>query len=90
MTGFLLRSGTLLGPWTASTPEVARALLVRELARGIWDSTEVMAPGGGPSHRLLGELGFIGVPDRLRMELGAPPRADGGLEAYGLSPYLIT
>ena len=90
MTGFLLRSGTLLGPWTASTPEAARALLVRELARGIWDSTEVMAPGGGPSHRLLGELGFIGVPDRLRMELGGPPRADGGLEAYGLSPYLIT
>ena len=90
MTGFLLRSGTLLGPWTASTPEAARALLVCELARGTWDSTEVMAPGGGPSHRLLAELGFIGIPDRLRMELGAPPRADGGLEAYGLSPYLIT
>ena len=90
MTGFLLRSGTLIGPWTASTPEAARALLVRELARGIWHSTEVMAPGGGPSHRLLAELGFIGVPDRLRMELGVPPRAGGGLETYGLSPYLIT
>ena len=90
MTGFLLRSGTLIGPWTASTPEAARALLVRELARGIWHSTEVMAPGGGPSHRLLAELGFIGVPDRLRMELGAPARAGGGLETYGLSPYLIT
>jgi GNAT superfamily N-acetyltransferase len=74
MTGFLLRSETLLGPWTASTPDAARALLVRDLARGIWDSTEVMAPGGGPSHRLLAELGFIGVPDRLRMELGAPRR----------------
>jgi ribosomal protein S18 acetylase RimI-like enzyme len=90
MTGFLLRSGTLLGPWIASTPEAARALVVRELAREIWDKTEVMAPGGGPSHRLLAELGFIGIPDRVRMELGTAPRAGGGLEIYGLSPYLIT
>jgi ribosomal protein S18 acetylase RimI-like enzyme len=90
MTGFLLRSGTLLGPWTASTPEAARALVVRELARGVWDRTEVMAPAGGPSHRLLKELGFVGVPDRLRMELGTLSRAYDSLETYGLSPYLIT
>ena len=89
MTGFLFRSGTRLGPWTASTPEAARALVVRELDRGKWEKTEVMAPGGGPSHRLLEDLGFIGVPDRLRMELGTPPRA-GALETYGLTPYLIT
>ena len=49
-----------------------------------------MAPGGGPVHRLLTGLGLIGIPDRLRMELGTPSRAGGGLETYGLSPYLIT
>ena len=89
MAGFLLRSGTRLGPWTASTPEAARALATHELARGRPGKLEVLAPGGGPSHELLAGLGFVGVPDRLRMQLGTPPRADG-LETYGLSPYLIT
>ncbi len=28
-------------------------------------------------------------PDRLRMELGEGPKT-GGLETYGLSPYLVT
>jgi hypothetical protein len=89
MAGFLLSSGTRLGPWTASTTEAARALLIRELARGKRGRTEVMAPENGQSHRLLAGLGFTGAPDRLRMELGTSSRV-AGFETYGLSPYLLT
>ena len=89
MAGYLLRSGDRIGPWMASTPEAARTLLGRELVQRGWRRTEVMAPGGGPVHELLLGLGFTGVPDLRRMELGSCPRV-GGLETYGLSPYLVT
>jgi GNAT superfamily N-acetyltransferase len=89
MAGFLLSGGTRLGPWTASTTEAARALVFHEVARGKRGRTEVMTPEDGPSHRLLAELGFTGIPDRLRMELGTSPRM-AGFETYGLSPYLLT
>jgi hypothetical protein len=48
-----------------------------------------MTAGSGPVHELLLELGFTGVPDRLRMELGNYSEV-AGFETYGLSPYLVT
>jgi len=89
MAGYLLRCGSRLGPWMASTPEAARALLGHELIHGEGQRVEVMTSGSGPVHELLLELGFTGVPDRLRMELGACSEVVG-FETYGLSPYLVT
>ena len=90
MAGYLLRSGSRLGPWMASTPEAARALLGHVLCQAEgYMMLEVMTAGSGPVHELLLELGFTGVPDRLRMELGACSEVVG-FETYGLSPYLVT
>jgi ribosomal protein S18 acetylase RimI-like enzyme len=89
LAGYLFRSGDRLGPWKASTPEAARALLRQVLVQREGHGIEVMTPGSGPVHELLLELGFTGVPDRLRMELGTCSEVVG-FETYGLSPYLVT
>jgi hypothetical protein len=59
------------------------------LVQGEGHGIEVMTPGSGPVHKLLLDLGFTGVPDRLRMELGTYLEV-AGFETYGLSPYLVT
>lgn len=89
MAGYLLRSSGRLVPWMASTPEAARALLGHELAHGVGQRVEVMTAGSVLVHELLLGLGFTGVPDRLRMELGTCSEVVG-FETYGLSPYLAT
>lgn len=101
--GYLVRSasegGIRIGPFMASTPEAARALLACALdARGephkasvgLGDAyVEVVVPGEGPAHDLFDEFGFAGQEDRLRMELGEAPLTRG-LQAYGTTPYLAT
>jgi GNAT superfamily N-acetyltransferase len=89
MAGYLLRSSGRLVPWMASTPEAAWALLGHELAHAVGQRVEVMTAGSVLVHELLLGLGFTGVPDRLRMELGTCSEVVG-FETYGLSPYLAT
>lgn len=93
--GYLVRSASgatvRVGPFMASSPDVARALLVRALETDGGRSVEVSlpAPEGSRSHELLHEFGFVGRRDRLRMELGEAPETDG-LQTYGTTPFLAT
>jgi ribosomal protein S18 acetylase RimI-like enzyme len=96
--GYLLRSGsaggpdcvTRLGPFAATSPEVARLLLEAALAfaDGPVEAT-VPGPEGHPAHAFLAGCGFTGRPERLRMQLGEAPEP-GGLVHYGTTPYLAT
>lgn len=104
--GYLVRSSsssaTRIGPFLASTPDVARLLLSRALrdsgrrdGRRGGAPVEVVVPDpkGSPAHDLLREFGFTGRPDRLRMELGEASGlhpASPGLSDYGTTPYLAT
>ncbi|WP_228282026.1 GNAT family N-acetyltransferase [Rubrobacter marinus] len=93
--GYLVRSASgatvRVGPFMASSPDVARALLTRALETDGGRSVEVSlpAPKGSPAHALLREFGFVGRRDRLRMELGETAPAQG-LTAYATTPYLAT
>ena len=91
--GYLVRSvsetGTRIGPFVASGPGVARALLYRALHANGNASVEVSVPNSGQAHALLEEFGFTGRVERLRMELGEAPVAEG-LQIYGTTPYLAT
>ena len=93
--GYLVRSASgstvRIGPLMASSPGVARVLLVRALETHDGRSVEVSlpAPKGSPAHELLYEFGFVGRRDRLRMELGEASPTQG-LRAYGTTPYLAT
>ena len=93
--GYLVRSASgatvRVGPFMASSPDVARALLTRALRTDGGRSVEVSlpAPKGSPAHELLREFGFVGRRDRLRMELGEASPAQG-LQTYGTTPYLAT
>ncbi len=93
--GYLVRSASgatvRVGPFMASSPDVARALLTRALETDGGRSVEISlpAPKGSPAHGLLREFGFVGRRDRIRMELGeAAPMQ--GLQAYATTPYLAT
>lgn len=95
--GYLVMSvsgvGTRIGPFMASTPGAARALLSRTLqARSKASASlgnayiEVMVPTEKePARDLFDEFGFVGWEDRLRMELGEAPCARG-LQNYGTTP----
>lgn len=94
--GYLMRSSSQridrIGPFVASTPNVARLLLSNAL-RASSSTVEVTVPGaaGSPAHELLREFGFKGRRDRLLMELGTEDEARRtGLEHYGTTPYLAT
>jgi GNAT superfamily N-acetyltransferase len=95
--GYLIRSSrghaTRIGPFLASTQNVARLLLARALSATGGAPVQVTVPGpaGCRAHSLLQDFGFEGTEDRLRMELGenkATCRA--GLIQYGTTPYLAT
>ena len=95
--GYLIRSArgraTRIGPFLASTPDVAHLLLARALSVTGCTPVQVTVPGpaGCSAHSLLQEFGFEGTEDRLRMELGertAP--CCTGLVQYGTTPYLAT
>ena len=95
--GYLVRSAsdraTRIGPFLASTPGVARLLLIRALGAGGGSPVEVTVPGPARSevHDLLREFGFEGRKDRLQMELGEESGAHPeGLVHYGTTPYLAT
>lgn len=98
MSGYLIRSSagptTRIGPFLAATPDVARLLLARALdaTGGAPVQVTVAGPDGCLAHALLEEFGFVGRPDRLRMELGETTAAGcrGGLAHYGTTPYLAT
>src|SRR5918997_4197897 len=93
--GYLIRSArgraTRIGPFLASTPEVARLLLARALSTTGGTPIQIIVPGpaGCHAHSLLQEFGFEGTEDRMRMELGekTPPYRTG-LVHYGTTPYL--
>ena len=94
--GYLIRSSlghaTRIGPFLASTADVARLLLARALS-ATSAPVQVTFPGpvGCPAHSLLQEFGFEGREDRLRMELGETKAAcTAGLVHYGTTPYLAT
>jgi ribosomal protein S18 acetylase RimI-like enzyme len=93
--GYLLRSYServdRIGPFVASTPDVARLLLAAAMRAGGGSPVEVTVPGvvESPAHELFREFGFRGRSDRLQMELGE----EGGvlrMEQYGTTPYLAT
>jgi GNAT superfamily N-acetyltransferase len=93
--GYLIRSAlgraTRIGPFLASTPDVARLLLARALSATGGSPVQVTVPGpaGCQAHSLLQEFGFEGTEDRLRMELGET-KSMTGLFQYGTTPYLAT
>lgn len=95
--GYLVRSAlgraTRIGPFVASTPDVARLLLGRALDMEGGASVEVTVsgPADSPAHGLLREFGFAGRADRMRMELGERLcSCRAGLTHYGTTPYLAT
>ena len=95
--GYLVRSAsdraTRIGPFLASTPGVARLLLIRALGATGGSPVEVTVPGPARSevHDLLREFGFEGRKDRLQMELGEESGAHPeGLVHFGTTPYLAT
>jgi ribosomal protein S18 acetylase RimI-like enzyme len=95
--GYLIRSSmgraTRIGPFLASTPDVARLLLTGALRAAGSAPVRVTAPGpiDRHAHSLLEEFGFQGTQDRMRMDLGETeaPRQDG-LVHYGTTAYLAT
>ena len=94
--GYLVRSSSggvnRIGPFVASTPDVARHLLAGALRAG-GSSVEVTVPGvaESPAHELLREFDFRGRRDRLQMELGEEDGIlQGRMEHYGTTPYLAT
>src|SRR5215210_3206910 len=95
INGYLVRSAyeatVRIGPFMASSSDVARVLLAHALQTDGGRSVEVSVPGPAksPAHGVLREFGFVGWWDRLRMELGEAPRTDG-LGVYGTIPYLAT
>ena len=95
--GYLIRSSmgraTRIGPFLASTPDVARLLLTGALRASGGAPAQVTAPGPVDrlAHSLLQEFGFQGTQDRMRMELGETKAAcREGLVHYGTTPYLAT
>jgi ribosomal protein S18 acetylase RimI-like enzyme len=95
--GYLIRSSmgraVRIGPFLASTPEVARLLLAGALREASGAPVRITAPGPVDhyAHSLLREFGFQGTQDRMRMELGEaeePPQ--DGLVHYGTTAYLAT
>jgi ribosomal protein S18 acetylase RimI-like enzyme len=95
--GYLIRSAmgraTRIGPFLASTPDVARLLLTRALSATGGALVQVTVPGPAccRAHPLLQEFGFVGTEDRLRMELGERiATCRTGLVHYGTTPYLAT
>jgi len=97
ISGYLIRSSAgptaRIGPFLAATPDVARLLLARALDATVGAPVQVTVagPAGCQAHALLEEFGFVGRPDRLRMELGETPAARrAGLVHYGTTPYLAT
>ena len=95
--GYLIRSSmgraVRIGPFLASTPDVARLLLAGALREAGGATVRITAPGpvDHHAHALLREFGFQGTQDRMRMELGeteAPPQ--DGLIHYGTTAYLAT
>jgi len=97
MKGYLIRSSlgraVRIGPFLASTPDVARLLLTGALREAGGAPVRITAPGPieRHAHSLLQEFGFQGTQDRMRMELGETkaPRQDG-LVHYGTTSYLAT
>jgi GNAT superfamily N-acetyltransferase len=95
MKGYLIRSSmgraTRIGPFLASTPDVARLLLTGALSSTGGAPAQVTAPGpvDRHAHSLLQELGFRATQDRMRMELGVAACRDG-LVHYGTTAYLAT
>jgi ribosomal protein S18 acetylase RimI-like enzyme len=95
--GYLIRSArgraTRIGPFLASTPDVARLLLARALSATGGTPVQVTVPGPARchAHSLLQEFGFEGTEDRMRMELGEKKDAyRTGLVHYGTISYLAT
>jgi ribosomal protein S18 acetylase RimI-like enzyme len=94
--GYLIRSArgraTRIGPFLASTPDVASLLLARALSATGGTPVQVTVPGPARchSHALLQEFGFEGTKDRMRMELGEKKANRTGLVHYGTTPYLPT
>jgi GNAT superfamily N-acetyltransferase len=95
--GYLIRSvrglATRIGPFLASTPDVARLLLARALSATGGTPVQVTVPGpaGCHAHSLLQEFGFEGTEDRMRLELGEKTATcRTGLAHYGTTPYLAT
>jgi ribosomal protein S18 acetylase RimI-like enzyme len=96
--GYLIRSARgraiRIGPFLASTPDVARLLLARALPATGGTPVQVTVSGsaGCHAHSLLQEFGFEGTEDRMRMELGEKETAtcSTGLVHYGTTPYLAT
>jgi hypothetical protein len=82
---------TRIGPFLASTPDVARLLLTGALSSTGGTPAQVTAPGpvDRHAHLLLQEFGFHATQDRMRMELGVAACRDG-LVHYGTTAYLAT
>src|SRR5215213_798385 len=95
--GYLIRSArggaTRIGPFLASTPDVAHLLLTRALSVTGGTPVQVTVPGPAQcqAHSLLQEFGFEGTDHRLRLKLcQQPPTSRPGLVPYGTTPYLAT
>jgi ribosomal protein S18 acetylase RimI-like enzyme len=94
--GYLIQTtrgrATRIGPFLASTPDVARLLLTHALPAAGGAPVQVTVPGSArcQAHALLQGLGFEGTQDRLCMELREMTANPSGLAHYGTTPYLAT
>ena len=93
--GYLIRSSTgratRIGPFLASTAEVARLLLANALQATGGAPVRVTSSGPTECHSVFGEFGFQGTKDRMRMELGGAKAAwREGLAHYATTAYLAT
>jgi GNAT superfamily N-acetyltransferase len=94
--GYLIQTtmghATCIGPFLASTPDVARLLLAHALPPTGGAPVQVTAPDPArfQAHALLQEFRFEGTQDRMRMELGEKAANPAGLAHYGTTPYLAT
>ena len=95
MKGYLIRSSlgraVRIGPFLASTPDVARLLLTGALREAGGAPVRITAPGPVEHYSLLQEFGFQGTQDRMLMELGeTKAHRQDGLVQYGTTAYLAT
>jgi hypothetical protein len=88
--GYLYLQDTLLGPWAASTPDAARALLAAALARPTGQPLRAQFPGATAAARgLLAQAGFVETRTLRHMRRGNLALAPTWQDVYGKACFCL-